>query len=169
MEMRCDVKIYMYDNKTGKYKPFAEEVIHTDINTSAKELFDKVAGKINFNKFFVMELESTIEEPFDDSISFYTVRTNKRGDVETINLIGPNIIDQEILIDAIMGCNPTPDFYLKYCNTDQIINKIITRPFCPSDKYCEEYYSWTSDARERLQKVNILRLREMYKNLRANQ
>ena len=84
-------------------------------------------------------------------------------------MVGPNNLNQDVLIDAIIGCKPTPSFYMK-CQ-DRLIDKIVVRPlskFYP-DSYDEDNFSWTIDAKDRLKKVNVIRLREIYKKLRANQ
>lgn len=171
MEMRCDVKIYEYQLKNGNFIISAAQLIHTDVNTSAKEIFNMVMdSKDNIsNKFFTMIIESTINEPFDVSINFYTVRTNLSGAVQEINIIGPNNLDQEMLIDAIIGCKPTVKFWMN-CK-DKILEKVVVRPlskFYP-DSYDEDGFKWTDDAKDRLKKVNSIRLKEIYEKLRANQ
>ena len=162
MEMRCEIKIYEYDIKTGNYNNFAAAVLHKDINTSAKQMFDEVIKNNDkiFNKFFVMEIESVVEEPFKDSIDFYTVKTNEKGDIDEINMVGPNNLNRDVLIDAIMGCKPTKSFYSKY--KDRVIDKIV-------EKQNDEEFRWADDAKDRLKKFNVIRLREIYKKLRANQ
>lgn len=166
MEMRCDIRIYEYDTNNGKYNSFIAAVWHRDINTSAKELFDETIRNADniINRFFVMTIESIVEEPFNDSIDFYTVKTNIKGDVDEIKIIGPNSLDADMLIDAIMGCKLTTQFYDKY--NDNFIRKIIK-----SDHLSPEItvLRWASDAKDRLKKLNILRLKEIYENLRANQ
>ena len=162
MEMRCEIKIYEYQPREGKFSLFTTQLIYTDVNTSAKEMFKmimKSKDDMN-NKFFTMIIDTTIKEPFEDSIDFYTVKTNVNGDVDDITIIGPNNLDQEMLVDAILGCKPTKEFVDK-CN-DRIIDK-ITYPY---DGISLE---WTDDAKDRLKKVNVLRLKEIYQKLRANQ
>ena len=167
MEIRCNTEVYEYEMKTGRFKEPHLMVLYTDENTSAKEMFERVMDDKNSicNKFFVMCIKSQYTDDTNVSISFYTVRTNTRGIIDNIDAIGPNNLDQDVLIDAIIGCKPTTTFFMK-CN-DRIIEKIVNRSMVDDSNYDEENFSWSDDAKDRLKKVNTLRLKEIYEKLKS--
>lgn len=155
-EMKCCIGVYEYNTKDGGFDPLVAGQLYKDINTSAKELFeDIIENMVNdiSNKFFVMTVESIIEEPFHSTNNFYTIRTDVKGNIQDIEIIGPNNIDKNMIIDAILGCDITEDF-LKSCN-DRLVSKSI------------DNNKWSSDAKDRLSKVNILRLKEIYEKLKS--
>lgn len=161
MEIRCSIEVHEYEMKTGRFKEPHLMVLHTDENTSAKEMFERVMDDKNSicNKFFIMSVKSQYADDTKVSISFYTIRTNIRGIVDTIDAVGPNNLDQDVLIDAIIGCKPSSTFLAK-CN-DRIIEKIVVKINDYSD------FTWSDDAKDRLKKVNTLRLKEIYEKLKS--
>lgn len=153
-EMKCVVSLYEFKNKTGNYEIFKEELLHTDVNTSVKELFDRIISDEEIeNKFYVMHVKYTMEKPFSDYNQFYKIRTDLKGKIFDISLIGPNSIDKNILIDAIIGCTPPEDF------KDKVVSKCI----CIQNNKP----TWTEDTKERLSKVNDIRLKEIYEKLKS--
>lgn len=158
-EMKCYVGIYEYKIKTGSFDKVIEAIYHTDVNTSAKEIFEHFLrdNSTTSNKFYTMQVESIIETPFQDSINFYTIRTNTKGDIDEIDIINPNNLDKDMLIDAIIGCVPTEQFAIT-CK-DAVIRKSI--------EMVDKKFQWGQDAKQRLSKVNVLRLKEIYTKLKS--
>lgn len=171
MDIRYDVAIYQFDVKTGAFNNIINTVRHVTLSLSAKELFAQIMVDYDIdlsNKFFIMKVKYN-DDNNNTIYEFYTIRMSLRGSIEDISLIGPNNYDKDMLIDAILGCKPTPNFWMN-CN-DRLLEKIVVRPlskFYP-DSYDENGFDWTSDAKERLNKVNSIRLKEIYKKLKANQ
>ena len=158
-DMKCCVGIYEYKINNGSFEKVIEAIIHTDVNTSAKELFDHFTkGNMEIpNKFYIMQVESIVEKPFQDTINFYTIRVNIKGDIEEISIVSPNALNKDILIDAIIGCTPTEHFAIT-C-TDNVIRKCI--------ELRDSKFVWRADTKQRLQKVNVLRLKEFYQKLKS--
>lgn len=169
MEIRCNAEVYEYGMRTGKFEEPRLMVLHTDENTSAKEIFEEVMDGTDDidNKFFIMCIKSQYGDIENSKvlINFYSVRTNNRGLVENIDAIGPNSIDQDVLIDAIIGCKPTSAFLMK-CN-DRIIEKIVIKTMKDDNNYDSNDFIWSEDAKDRLKKVNTLRLKEIYEKLKS--
>ena len=152
MEMRCAIKIYQYQNNTGNFSKLTEAVTYEDINMSAKQLFEKVMSdkqELLKNKFFIMEVDSS--DDISDSHNFYSIRTDINCKINEIDIAGPNNLDKSMLIDAIVGCSPM----MSMLNT-----KLVTahdRGKC----------MWVPDVKDRLQKMNVLRLKEIYEKLKS--
>lgn len=152
MEMKCIIKVYEYQNSSGSFTKLSEVLNYEDINMSAKQLFEKVMmdkDDLLKNKFFVMEV-NTIDD-MGDTHNFYTIRTDLNSKITEINIAGPNVLDKSMLIDAIVGCTPTSD--------------LIPKGFISMEVKGTRY--WVPDIKERLEKMNILRLKEMYQKLKS--
>lgn len=158
--MKCSIAIYEYIIKNGGFDLLIRDNLYeVDANTSAKELFEFMMTGLNkSNKFFIMQVKYS-----DKVLQFYTIRTNVKESVECISMIGPNTLDKDMLIHAIIGCKPTLKF-MDSCS-DRIIKKALSYSVVDS----EGKMNWPPDIKDRLEKVNHLRLKEIYEKLRANQ
>lgn len=158
--VKWNIEIYGYNNTDGTFTDVNSSSMHGNINTSAKQLFEETIqwDESIANRFFLMSIQTIAEiasdgtKPFEDHMEFYTIRTNSRG-IEEISIIGPNMVDKDILIDAIIGCEPTQEF-IDSCK-DRIVDKLVTES------------EWAHDAKERLSKVNPIRLKEIYTKLKS--
>jgi hypothetical protein len=132
---------------------------YEDINMSAKQLFEKVMEnrqELLKNKFFIMEV-ITIDD-ITDTHNFYTIRTDLDCKITEIVIAGPNSLDTNMLIDAIVGCKPNNEISkLKFSNALVYMNKEIRG----------QGWQWVPDIKERLAKMNVLRLKEIYKKLKS--
>lgn len=155
MEIKYVIDICEYQPKVGGFSVTYTRSLIVDTNTTTKELFEQIVEiEDRKNKYFVMQV---IENTDTEIYNFYTIRTNKDGLVDDIQLISPNNLDKDILIDAILGCKITDGFALGY--NDAVIKKCI--------KLKDEKFVWAEDSNLRLQKVNALRLKETYTRLKA--
>ena len=157
-ELHLGVKILEYKIKTGGFEAVIAGTMYTDMNTSAKEIFENMVENFHHdvkNKFFIMDVEGTVKDEF--SHNFYSIRTNTDSKIEDIQIISPNNLDKELLVDAILG-SKISDRFASSC-TDAVIKKCIV--------FEDKQFKWSSDAYQRLQKVNSLRLKEYYKKLKS--
>lgn len=157
-ELHLAIQIYEFRVKNGGFTQVIAGTHYTDENTSAKQLFEFMVENFQHdtkNKFFIMTIEGTSQDEFANN--FYTIRTNTKGDIEDIQIINPNSLDKDLLIDAIIGCKITGKFAVS-C-TDAVIKKCIVLE--------NKEFKWSSDAKDRLKKVNSLRLKEFYKKLKS--
>lgn len=157
-EIHLGIRIYEFQIKTGGFVQVISGTHYADESTSAKQLFEYMTENFQHdtkNKFFIMNIEGTNKDEF--AHNFYTIRTNNKGDVEDIQIINPNSLDKDLLVDAILGCKITGKFATS-C-TDVIIKKCIVLE--------DKEFKWASDAASRLKKVNPLRLKEFYKKLKS--
>lgn len=157
-EIHLGIGIYEFQIKTGGFVEVIAGTHYAEESTSAKQLFEYMTENFQHdtnNKFFVMTVEGTNKDEF--AHNFYTIRTNNKGDVEDIQIINPNSLDKDLLVDAILGCKITGKFAAS-C-TDAVIKKCIVLK--------DKEFKWSSDAVDRLKKVNPLRLKEFYKKLKS--
>ena len=155
MEMKCIIKVYQFENANGCFSKLIEVLNYEDINMSAKQLFEKtMIGKEEEmkNGFFIMDVSTS--DDISDTHNFYSIRTDLNSKISEIVIAGPNVMDKSMLIDAIVGCQPKSD-------TD-----LIKRGFI-YESTLDSVWKWVPDIKERLEKVNNLRLKEIYKKLKS--
>lgn len=155
--MNVDVTLYEYDIIHGSF-----DVVNSDITADSdiNNLFEFISKDINkLNKFFIV---TTDVIGFGQSV-FYTIRTDKDGNIMELEKIVPNNIDKDMLVDAIVGCKPSGAF-LDSCK-DRIIERCIENKY--DEKHHLVYYEWSHDVKDRLKKMNALRLKEIYKKLKS--
>lgn len=154
--MNVDITLYEYSIMTGQY-----DIVKSDVRMDGdiKELFEFVTTDVDkMNKFFIVRTEYI---GLCQAI-FYSIRTDKDGNIVELEKIVPNNIDKDMLIDAIVGCNPSKEF-MELCK-DRIIERCIEFGTIPGEK---TFYIWTHDVKDRLKKMNALRLKEIYKKLKS--
>ena len=157
-ELHLGISIHEFKLKNGGFVQVIGGTHYADENTSAKQLFESMVENFQHdtvNKFFIMDVEGTNQDEF--AHNFYTIRTNNKGNVEDIQIINPNSLDKDLLIDSILGCKITRKFAVS-C-TDAVIKKCIILE--------DKEFKWSSDAASRLKKVNPLRLKEFYNKLKS--
>ena len=137
---------YEFDTKSGKFI-FIRTILNTSESLDRLILSDKLS-----NKFLL------IEKGDSEGNHFYTVRTDNDGVIIEFNTIGPNNYNKEMLIDAIVGIKPTMTFME---NSDKSINKLIEVSYTEDSKF-----KWVIDIKDYLEKMNVIRLMEIYKNLK---
>ena len=148
------INIYVYDTKIGKFNIINSEIAFIDKNEIWEDFVRFMEIEDTSNKFFIIRTESV--DGYD--ATFHTVRTDMDGNAIETTEINPNTIDKDILIDAIIG-NKIPDITAKHA--DKFLKKCI--------KLSGSGFIWASDAKQRLSKMNVLRLKEIYQKLkRAN-
>ena len=158
MEVKYVIDIHEYQPKKGSFDLKHTRSIVVDVNTSTKELFKQITETDDRkNKFYMMQVIET--NGMNETYNFYTIRTDVNGSVEDIQIINPNNFDKDILIDAIIGCKITDSFAAS--QNDAVIRKCI--------KYHDNEFVWAPDTHIRLQKVNVLRLKEIYNKLKKRQ
>ena len=145
-----EITLSQYDIKSGIF--FDVITKHTTLDYSTPILlFLEIAKQHEVelkNKFFLFTI-------IHGSSGFqqYKVRTDKYEKVIQFLEINPNSsIPKTVLVDAILGCNIPDDFI-----PDKSLSKCIYM----------NILKWTEDARERLLKFDILRLNELYENLKS--
>lgn len=167
MNTEYSISIFEYEIKTGMYKTVIFNRMDESItNLSVKELFLTTIGFTEIsmkNKFFIMQVEFTTNKK--SKFNIYSIRTNTDDSIEDISDIGPNTLDKGMLIDAIVGCRPTEDF-VRNCK-DRIIHKCIYPYSDNINNNVVWNYKWSPDTKDRLTKVNTLRLKEIYEKLKS--
>lgn len=156
MEMRCIIKLYKYENSNGSFSKLAELTTYEDINMSAKQLFEKVmADKEEFlkNNFFIMEVNSS--DDISDIHNFYSIRTDINSKISEIEIAGPNNLDKPMLIDAIIGRKP------------RLKDTELVKRGLAYESTLDPEIKWVTDIKERLEKMNVLRLKEIYEKLKS--
>ena len=157
-EIRLEIQLFEYQLNVGGFKIELAVTKYDDIDKSVKQLFQELINEFQYdanNKFFIMKIQGTIEDEYAHNM--YTIRTNNDGKVEDIQIISPNSVDRNLLIDAILGRKIT-DYFVESCS-DSVIKKCISKK--------DDKFVWCEDARQRLEKVNGIRLKEYYKKLKS--
>lgn len=137
--------VYEYDVRTGSFK-FATN------KTSKDSINNLLPWEEYKNKFLLI---------YQDNYSnhdFHTIRTDNEGNIIEYRTIGPNNYDKEMLIDAIVGCKPTRPVCMK--TFGQMYKKLIESPEIGE-------WEWVSDIKQRLEKMSVIRLIEVYKKLKS--
>ena len=156
------INVYEFDIKTGKFNILNSEICFIDENETWGDFAKFMEIENTSNKFFMVRAESIDGH----DASFHTVRTDMEGNIISYENIGPNNIDKDVIIDAIIGSR-IPDTFARNC--DKLLKKCIQLNIGQSPSTYTSIMC-TPDARQRLSKVNALRLREIYQKLkRANQ
>ena len=164
MEMRCIIKVYKFEEANGSFSKVLEELSHEDINMSMKQLFEKVThiidDDVKANSFFIMEVNIVMDKDnqFNDTHDFYSIKTSSIGTVSDIVKASPTNLDNNMLIDAFIGCEPDI-FRLDTKYVSNLVNlKLDT---------IEEGWKWVEDVREKLENMNTLTLKDIYEKLKS--
>lgn len=145
-----EITLSQYDTKSGIF--FDVITKHTTLDYSTPILlFSEIAKQHEVelkNKFFLFTIIHG-----NSGFQQYKVRTDKSEKVIQFLEINPNsLIPKSVLVDAILGCNVPNDIEF----IDKSISKCINNNF-----------KWAEDAKERLMKFDMIRLNELYENLKS--
>ena len=159
--VKLGVELYEYNIKSGKFNLISDDQINVDDKDKyiPSYVFENTNRSYNKNnKFLIMEI--IYVDQSNNIRSFHTVRTDREGSIIELVDITPNSLDKDMLVDAITGCEPTEKFV--YSCKDRILERCIMR--------CEKVghlFQWVPDVKDRLKKMNHLRLKEIYTKLKS--
>lgn len=152
------VTLDVYDIKTGLfYKVIPATNIRVESTTNPRDIFIKITNENGIdvkNKYFIMK------EEYENGFKQYIIRTDREDAITEFNKISPNNIDKDMIIDAILGCEIPKELVNK-------TNNAFAKCICISTESGQLKCSWTANARIRLQKFDILRLKELYDKLKS--